>query len=337
VSGRRPRRIRRLAALRQLTRETLLAPSQLVAPLFASDRISEPRAISSMPGVFQWPVDAVQSEARSLFDAGVAAVLLFGIPAEKDPMGSGSHQHDGVVQRAVASVRRTVPEMLIITDVCLCEYTSHGHCGLINGTCDADDPTLPAGELLEERSLELLGHIATSHAAAGADVVAPSAMLDGMVRSIRGQLDDAGYGRIPIMSYAAKYASSFYGPFREAGEGSPAFGDRAAHQLNPANAREALLECRLDVEEGADMLMVKPALGYLDILRRMREAFPDLPLAAYNVSGEYAMIKAAAARGWIDERAAVLEILLGMRRAGADFIITYHAKDAAGWLRAGSR
>jgi porphobilinogen synthase len=263
-------------------------------------------------------------------------VLLFGLPITKDAVGTAAYAADGVVQCAVRAIKQAVPEMVVMTDVCLCEYTDHGHCGLLNGVAPGlARPHLPKGYLLNDESAEVLGRIAVSHAQAGADVVAPSAMLDGMVAGIRAALDAAGFHHIPIMSYSAKFASGFYGPFRDAAQGAPQQGDRKSHQMNPANAREALRESDLDVAEGADVLMVKPALPYLDIVRSTRERFPGLPLAAYNVSGEYAMVKAAAQQGWLDERRAVLEILTGIRRAGADLIITYHAKDAARWLREG--
>jgi porphobilinogen synthase len=328
----RPRRLRRLPGLRGLVRENGLSVRQLVYPLFVRPG-SEPRPIGSMPGISQWPVARVVEEARAVFALGIPAVLLFGIPEHKDEAGTESHAADGVVQRAVRAIKQAVPELLVITDVCLCEYTSHGHCGLLSDpTLKLTPPGVGPGYLLNDESVEVLGLIARSHAAAGADVVAPSAMLDGMVAGIRRTLDPAGFEHTPILSYAVKYASSFYGPFREAAEGAPRFGDRRTHQMDPANAREALRECDLDVAEGADMLMVKPGLPYLDVIHRVRERHPEVPLAAYNVSGEYAMLKAAAQNGWIDERAAVLEVLGALRRAGADFIITYHAKDAAGWL-----
>jgi len=294
-----------------------------------------PRAVSSMPGVSQWPVDRVAQEAEAAAQLGIPAVLLFGIPATKDPTGSDAYATDGVVQRAVRAIKRAVPDVVVVTDVCLCEYTDHGHCGVLNGSSpNLTRPGLPEGYLLNDESVDLLGRIAVSQAEAGADVVAPSAMLDGMVAGIRAALDGAGFEHVPILSYSAKYASGFYGPFREAAEGAPKQGDRNSHQMDPANAREALKEIALDVDEGADLLMVKPALPYLDVIRATRERYPDLPLAAYNVSGEYAMVKAAAAQGWLDERRAVLEILTGIRRAGADLVITYHAKDAARWLGA---
>jgi porphobilinogen synthase len=328
----RPRRLRLTAALRGLVREAHVSPGRLVYPLFVTDAAAKPRAVASMPGVSQWPVDLVSGEAEAAFRLGIPAVLLFGIPASKDAVGSGSHAADGVVQRAVRAIKRAVPELLVITDVCLCEYTDHGHCGLLNGSA-AGHPYLPPDYVLNDESVEVLGRVAVSHAEAGADVVAPSAMLDGMVAGIRSVLDDRGFDHLPILSYSAKFASGFYGPFRDAAEGAPKQGDRQTHQMDPANGREALRESELDVAEGADMLMVKPALPYLDVIRATRERFPALPLAAYNVSGEYAMVKAAAHQGWLDERRAVLEILTGIRRAGADLIITYHAKDAAHWLR----
>jgi porphobilinogen synthase len=330
----RPRRLRLTPALRGLVRETRLEPAQLIYPLFATAASPTVRPVASMPGVSQWPVDQVAAEAESAFRLGIPAVLLFGIPAAKDSGGSGSFAADGVVQRAVRAIKRAVPEVVVITDVCLCEYTDHGHCGLLNGTTpELTYPSLPSGYLLNDESVEVLGRIAVSHAEAGADIVAPSAMLDGMVAGIRGALDARRLHHVPIMSYSAKFASGFYGPFREAAEGAPKHGDRQSHQMDPANVREALRESGLDVAEGADLLMVKPALPFLDIVRATRERYPDLPLVAYNVSGEYAMVKAAAQQGWLDERRAALEILTGIRRAGADLVITYHAKDAARWLR----
>jgi porphobilinogen synthase len=270
-------------------------------------------------------VDELEAEARELAALGVKAVLLFGIPSAKDPQGAESYADDGVVQQAIRALKPASPELVVLTDVCMCEYTDHGHCGLL------DD----SGYVLNDETLDVLGRIAVSHAEAGADVVAPSGMIDGMVGAIRGALDAEGQEGVAILSYAVKYASAFYGPFREAAEGAPSFGDRRSHQMDPGNAREALREVALDVEEGADALLVKPALGYLDVVRSVRERFPELPLAAYNVSGEYAMVKAAAANGWLDEQAAVLEVLTGIRRAGADLVVTYHAKDAAAWLQGG--
>jgi porphobilinogen synthase len=297
-----------------------------------SERIAEPQPVASMPGVTQFPVAALHAQAKELAALGIPAVLLFGIPARKDARGSGSYARDGVVQRAVRELKDAEPSLVVITDVCLCEYTDHGHCGLVNGTLGPRDRRLPEGYVLNDETLLVLGEIARSHAEAGSDVVAPSGMIDGMVQAIRAALDAAGLSHLPILSYSAKYASAFYGPFREAAEGAPAFGDRTTHQMDPANAREALREHALDVAEGADALMVKPALAYLDVIRATRERFPELPLAAYNVSGEYAMVKAAAAQGWLDERRVVLEILTAIRRAGADLVITYHAREAAEWL-----
>jgi porphobilinogen synthase len=319
----RPRRLRRTAALRDLVRETTLAPDDLVYPLFVVPGEGVRRPIVSMPGIDQLSVDALGGEARELDALGIKAVLLFGIPAEKDPQGLESFAEDGVVQHAVRALKEASPELVVMTDVCLCEYTDHGHCGLLD-----DD-----GYVLNDETLEVLGRIALSHAEAGVDVVAPSGMIDGMVGAIRSALDGEGHERVGVLSYAVKYASAFYGPFRDAAEGAPQFGDRKSHQMDPANAREALREAALDVEQGADALMVKPAIGYLDVVASVHETFPELPLAAYNVSGEYAMVKAAAANGWLDERQVVLEMLTGIRRAGADLIVTYHAKDAADWLR----
>ncbi len=318
----RLRRLRRTPALRRLARETSLAPENLVLPVFVTDVEDEVTAIESMPGVSRWPVAELAGLARRAEDAGVGALLLFGIPAEKDAVGTQASHPDGVVQRGVRALVEAGYEGVIVTDVCLCEYTDHGHCGLVS-----ED-----GEIRNDLSLHRLAETAVSHARAGADVVAPSAMMDGQVGAIREALDDAGFPHVAILSYSAKYASAFYGPFRDAADGAPSFGDRKSHQMDPANGREALLEHEADILEGADMLMVKPGVAYLDIVRRTRDAFPEYPLAAYNVSGEYSMVKAAAERGWIDERAVVLETLLSFRRAGADLIITYHALEAAGWL-----
>ena len=319
----RPRRLRRTSALRDLVRETTLAPDDLVYPFFVVPGEGVRSPVASMPGVDQLSVDLLASEARELESLGIKAVLLFGIPSGKDPQGLESHADDGIVQQAIRALKDTSAELVVMTDVCMCEYTDHGHCGLVDGD----------GYVLNDETLEVLGRIAVSHGEAGADVVAPSGMIDGMVGAIRGALDGEALERVAILSYAVKYASAFYGPFREAAEGAPAFGDRKSHQMDPANAREALHEAALDVEQGADALMVKPALGYLDVVRSVRERFPEYPLAAYNVSGEYAMVKAAAANGWLDERAVVLEVLTGIRRAGADLVVTYHAKDAALWLQ----
>ena len=318
----RMRRMRRSPALRALVRETSLAASDFIYPLFVTAEKNKRKEITSMPGVAQLSVDGVlQKEIESVVQLGIRSVLLFGIPASKDAGATQSYADDAPVQKAIALIKKTAPDLVVMTDVCLCEYTDHGHCGMIrNGVVD-NDSTLP-----------ILGKVVVSHAAAGADVVAPSGMMDGMVGAIRTALDGAGFADTAVLSYAVKYASAFYGPFREAAESPPSFGDRKSHQMDPGNVREALRECALDIAEGADALMVKPGLPYLDVLRAVRETY-DLPLASYNVSGEYAMVKAAAKNGWIDERTAVLELLRGFRRAGADLILTYHAKDAAGWLR----
>ncbi|MFO7679037.1 MAG: porphobilinogen synthase [Chloroflexota bacterium] len=318
----RPRRLRKTAVLRQMVRENHLSPDDFIYPLFV--RHGDGRTpIGSMPGIAQLSVAEAVVEAQKAAKLGVPAVILFGLPAQKDPVGLENFAADGIVQQAIRAIKTAVPDLIVITDVCLCEYTDHGHCGLLN----------PAGDILNDETLDILAKVAISHAAAGADIVAPSGMMDGMVAAIRAALDTAGYHDLPIMSYAVKYASSFYGPFRDAADGAPKFGDRKSHQMDPANVREALREAAIDVAEGADFLMVKPGLPYLDVIRAVSEAFPELPLAAYNVSGEYAMVKAAAANGWLDERNAVLEALLSFKRAGADLIITYHALDAARWLK----
>jgi porphobilinogen synthase len=303
-----------------------------VYPLFAVHGRGVRNPVQSMPGVFQLSVENLAEEAREAADLGIPAVLLFGIPAAKDSRGSESHAKDGIIPRAIAAVKDRCPGLVIITDVCMCEYTDHGHCGILNTGSPRPVPSLPEGYLLNDETLDLLRKIALSHAAAGADIVAPSGMIDGMVSAIRGALDTGGFSHLPIMSYSVKYASAFYGPFREAAQGAPKFGDRRSHQMDPANAREAAREAERDVAEGADFLMVKPALPYLDVIRLLRDRFPEHPLAAYNVSGEYAMLKAAASNGWLDEKAAVRETLTGIRRAGADIVITYHAKEAARWL-----
>jgi porphobilinogen synthase len=322
----RLRRLRYHPAVRELVRETRLAPENLILPLFARPGRAEKRPISSMSGHYQLSPDLIAEEVREAAKLGLGGVLLFGIPAEKDLHGSDSYSDDGIVQQAIRAARQAAPEMLVITDVCFCEYTSHGHCGVINdkaGRTDVDN----------DATLELLARQAVSHARAGAHIVAPSAMMDGMVGAIRGGLDRAGFEHVPILSYAVKYASAFYGPFREAAESAPQFGDRRGYQMDPAAAAEqALREAQLDLAEGADMLMVKPALAYLDIIRLVHDHFPGVPLAAYNVSGEYSMVKAAAERGWIDERAIALESLTAIRRAGASILITYWAKDVARWL-----
>src|ERR1039457_7174485 len=319
----RPRRLRQSPALRKLVCETRLSVEQLVLPLFARSGRKLRREIDAMPGVFQLSPDEVLREAERAHALGVPAVLLFGIPDTKDAKASGAYAKNGIVQQTVRLLKKELPSLLVITDVCLCEYMEHGQCGVVQG-----------GKILNDPSLKLLARTAASHAEAGADIVAPSDMMDGHVRAIRTELDRTGFADTPIMSYAAKFASAFYGPFREAAESAPKFGDRRSYQMNPANANEALREVALDIQEGADIVMVKPALAYLDLIYRVKTEF-GYPTAAYAVSGEHAMIKAAAANGWIDERAVTLESLLAMRRAGADILITYAAADAARWLKAG--
>jgi porphobilinogen synthase len=313
----RPRRLRKNESFRSLIRETRLSASQLVYPLFVVPGKNVRQEIPSMPGIFRFSVDQLGKEGRDCLALGIKAVILFGLPEKKDAMGSGAHAKNGIIQQAIKELKNKVPELLVITDVCLCEYTDHGHCGCIIGQ-DVDN----------DATLEILAKTALSHALAGADMVAPSDMMDGRVAEIRGILDENNFDSIPIMSYAVKYASAFYGPFREAADCSPQFGDRKSYQMDPANSREALREASLDVDEGADILMVKPAVAYLDVLARLRDEF-DLPLAAYHVSGEYAMVKAAAERGWIDGEKVMQETLLSIKRAGADIIITYFAKDMA--------
>jgi porphobilinogen synthase len=322
-----------------MVRETELRPDDFIYPLFVVHGQGVRQPIQSMPGVFQLSVDQAVEAAHQAAESGIRAVLLFGIPAHKDPIGLENSDRDGVVQQAVAAIKASIPEIAVVTDVCLCEYTDHGHCGLLNSNGNHDDHLphmhLPEGYVLNDETLPVLGQVAVTHAEAGADIVAPSGMMDGMVAAIRRSLDAADFTAIPIMSYAVKYASAFYGPFREAAQGAPRFGDRKTHQMDPANVREALREAALDAAEGADFLIVKPALAYLDVIKSVRGNHPELPIVAYNVSGEYAMVKAAAANGWLDERSVVLETLTGMKRAGADLLITYHAVDAANWLRAG--
>jgi porphobilinogen synthase len=327
----RPRRLRATPALRAMVRETELNARDFIYPLFVRHGTGRSE-IRSMPGVYQLSVEEAVREAEAAIRSGVNAVILFGIPAEKDPIGLENFAQDGIVQQAIRAIKKEIPEMVVITDVCLCEYTDHGHCGVLN-TGEHFQASLPEGYVLNDPTLDVLAKVALSHAEAGANIVAPSGMMDGMVAAIRGALDNAGYDNLPILSYAVKYASSFYGPFREAAEGAPKFGDRKSHQMDPANVREALREAALDVEEGADMLMVKPALAYLDVIRVVKDMFPEFPIAAYNVSGEYAMIKAAAANGWIDDAKVTHEILTAMKRAGADLILTYHALEAAKWLK----
>ena len=317
----RPRRMRKNENLRRLIRETRLSADNLIYPLFVVPGKGVKKPIASMPGVFQMSADVLVPEVRAAKEAGIPAVLLFGVPERKDEVASGAFARDGVVQQAVRRIKDKAADILIVTDVCLCEYTSHGHCGM-----------LKKGAVDNDLTLEVLAETAISHARAGADMVAPSAMMDGQVGAIREGLDEAGFDDLPIMAYAAKYASAFYGPFREAAESAPQFGDRKAYQMDPANGDEAIREITLDVEEGADVIMVKPALAYLDVIRRAREEF-DLPLAAYNVSGEFAMIKAAAQLGWLDGERAMWEVLTAIRRAGADMIITYFALEAARGLR----
>ena len=328
----RPRRMRISPALRRMVRETALSPADFIYPLFVRYGREERRPIASMPGQFQLSVDELAREAESVLELGIPAVLLFGIPEEKDWCGSDNFNPHGVVSEAIRALKEAAPELIVISDMCFCEYTDHGHCGIVNfPTVDAYDSALPEGYLLNDPTLELLGRASVVHAEAGADIIAPSAMLDGMVGSIRGALDGAGLEHVPILSYAAKYASSFYGPFREAAESPPSFGDRSQYQMDPANRREALKEVALDVAEGADMIMVKPALPYLDVLAAVREEF-NLPTAAYQVSGEYAMLHAAAANGWLELEKCALESLTSIKRAGAGMILTYFAKDAARWL-----
>jgi porphobilinogen synthase len=313
----RLRRFRRTASLRGLVRETSLSLDQFVMPLFAAP---EALANEELPGMARFDIEGLLREAEALAAAGVRALLIFGVPAEKDEDATGAWEDDGIVQQALRALRPRFPEVVLLTDVCLCEYTSHGHCGVVVG-----------GEVDNDRSLELLARTAVSHADAGADVVAPSDMMDGRVGAIREALDDHGFETTPILAYSAKYASAFYGPFREAADSTPAFGDRRGYQMDPANVREALRECKIDLAEGADAIMIKPALPYLDVIRAAREAF-QVPLAAYNVSGEYAMVRAAARAGWLDERAAAIESLTAIKRAGADVIVSYWTKDLAAWL-----
>ena len=317
----RPRRLRNSPILRSMVRETTLSADDFIYPMFVVHGQEIRREIRSMPGVCQLSVDQAAAEATEAAELGIPAIMLFGIPAAKDALGSENYSDQGIVQQAVRAIKQAVPEIIVMADVCMCEYTDHGHCGIVQGN-----------EIVNDATLEILQQAAVSYARAGADMVAPSGMMDGMVGAIRSALDAASWVNVGILSYAIKYASAFYGPFREAAEGAPKFGDRKTHQMDPANAREALRELALDLEEGADMVMVKPALPYLDVIHRVREAC-HVPVAAYNVSGEYAMVKAAAANGWMDERAVVLEVLTGIKRAGADLILTYHAKDAARWLR----
>jgi porphobilinogen synthase len=318
----RGRRLRRNEALRGMVRETRLSAAGLIYPMFVCPGQKVRQEVSSMPGVFQQSADQIVEECREVESLGIPGVILFGLPEKKDARGMSSVAADGVVQRAIEAIRKAKLNLLVITDVCLCEYTDHGHCGVIEN-----------GEVANDATLEILAKQAVSHARAGADIVAPSDMMDGRVGVIREALDEHKFENISILAYAAKYSSAFYGPFREAAQSTPQFGDRRGYQMDPANAREALREVEMDLDEGADMVMVKPALPYLDIIRRVRDEF-DVPVAAYNVSGEYSMVKAAVQKGWLDEQRVVTEILTGIQRAGAEIILTYHAKDAARWLRA---
>ena len=318
----RPRRLRHTEALRSMVRETRITTAGMIYPMFVCPGKNVRQEVGSMPNIFQQSADQIVEECREVEPLGIPAVILFGLPKTKDPRGASSLSSQGVVQRAIEGIRKANLKLLVITDVCLCEYTDHGHCGVIEN-----------GEVANDATLEILAQQALSHARAGADIVAPSDMMDGRVGAIRKTLDEHKFENVAILSYAAKYCSGFYGPFREAAQSAPQFGDRRSYQMDPANAREALKEVRLDLEEGADMVMVKPALPYLDVIWRVREAF-DVPVGAYNVSGEYAMVKAAVRNGWLDEKRVVLEILTGIQRAGADHILTYHAKDVARWLKA---
>ena len=317
----RPRRLRANATIRSMVRETTLSPTDLIYPIFVKPGSGKRDEISSMPGQFQLSIDMLPAEIDELKSLGIPAVIIFGLPASKDAVGSEAYDPEGIVQRAIRAIKAHDPEFYVITDVCMCEYTDHGHCGILDDT----------GCVINDVTLELLAKEAVTHAEAGADMVAPSDMMDGRVAAIRAALDADGFENVPIMAYSVKYASGYYGPFRDAADSAPSFGDRSGYQMDPANAEEGIREAALDIEEGADFVMVKPALAYMDMIRRVKDEF-GYPTAAYNVSGEYAMVKAAAANGWIDERRVVLETLLGFKRAGADLILTYHAKDAARWL-----
>jgi porphobilinogen synthase len=317
----RPRRLRQSELLRDLVRETRLSAKSLIYPLFVCPGSDVRQEVASMPGVFQQSVERIVEDCREVESLGIPGVILFGLPESKDPRGASSLAQSGIVQRAIEGIREADLNLLVVTDVCLCEYTDHGHCGVMEN-----------GEVANDATLEILADQALSHARAGADIVAPSDMMDGRVAAIRQKLDSNGFSNLPILSYAAKYCSGFYGPFREAADSTPQIGDRRSYQMDPGNAREALREVALDLEEGADMVMVKPALSYLDVVRQVKDEF-RVPVAAYNVSGEYSMVKAAARNGWLDEKRVVLEILTGIRRAGADFILTYHAKDVVRWLK----
>jgi porphobilinogen synthase len=330
----RPRRTRRTETLRHLVRETTVSPSDLILPLFVRPGHDLQLPIRSMPGQFQWSVDRLVGEVKEIASLGINAVMLFGIPSEKDACGSENFNPEGIVPQAIRAIKQAVPEMVVISDMCFCEYTDHGHCGIVNlPGSEHFNPALEQGYLLNDPTLELLQRASVVHAVAGADIIAPSGMVDGMVGAIRSALDDSGHEHLLVMSYAVKYASGFYGPFRDAAESPPAFGDRSQYQMDPANRREAIREAALDVEEGADMLIVKPALPYLDVLSEVRQTF-NVPVAAYQVSGEYAMLQAAAANGWIDLERCAMESLTSIKRAGADLILTYFAKDVVEWLHA---
>lgn len=330
----RPRRLRRTPALRRMVQETQLTPADFIVPLFIRHGRDIQQPIGSMPGQFQWSIDRVLGEVKELQALGIPALILFGIPDHKDACGTENADPNGIIPQAIRAIKDATPEITVISDMCLCEYTDHGHCGIINQPGDGHyDPHLPEGYLLNDPTLDLLARASVVHAEAGADIIAPSGMMDGMVGAIRSGLDEAGFNQTIVMSYAAKYASGFYGPFRDAAESPPQFGDRSEYQMDPANSREALKEVALDVAEGADMLMVKPALPYLDIISAVRQSY-DLPVAAYQVSGEYAMIHAAAANGWLDLQRCALESLISIRRAGAGMILTYFAKEAVQWINA---
>ena len=319
----RPRRLRRTTALRAMVRETELSPIDFIYPLFIQHGEQVRSEIKSMPGQYRLSIDQLDAETAELKELGIPAVMLFGIPASKDAEGSENFNSAGIIPQAIRELKRANPDLVVISDMCLCEYTDHGHCGVLD----------EHGQVLNDKTLEILQRASVVHAEAGADIIGPSGMMDGMVGAIRNALDDQNFSHIPIMSYAVKYASAFYGPFRDAADGAPQFGDRRSHQMDPANVREALREAELDIAEGADFLMVKPALAYLDVIHELRTNFPQYPLAAYNVSGEYAMIKAAAQNGWLDEERVILETLLSMKRAGADLLISYHAKEASRWIK----
>ncbi|MGN7359880.1 porphobilinogen synthase [Paenibacillus sp. SAF-054] len=325
----RHRRLRQSTGMRNLVRETVLNVNDLIMPIFVTYGQGVKNEISSMPGVYHFSLDTLKSEVDEIVELGIPAVLLFGVPETKDSVGSSAYVEDGIVQEATRLIKKWYPHLLVVADTCLCEFTDHGHCGMVH-TFEVDGQVY--GDVMNDESLELLTKTAVSQAKAGADIIAPSNMMDGFVQAIRAGLDEAGFENVPIMSYSVKYASAFYGPFREAADSTPQFGDRKTYQMDPANAREALREAETDVLEGADMLMVKPALAYMDVMRTLKDQF-DLPLVAYNVSGEYSMVKAAAMQGWINEKAIVQEMLIGMKRAGADIIITYFAKDAARWMQ----